>query len=146
MSILVPPSWSWVQATVLLLFFPKGTLNGSIIHHSECPFRVDNEALYNLCRRALDIDRPTYPNLSRVIGQMVSSLRFDVALNVDFTEFQTNLVPYARIHFPICSYAPVVNAEVWSRFSASARLTVSGRQHAWTTASRCPTIWNCPAD
>jgi tubulin alpha len=93
------------QITVLLLFVPKGkgTLNGSTIDHSDCRFTVDNEALYDLCRRALDIDRPTYTNLNRVIGQIVLSLRFDGALNVDFTEFQTNLVPYARIHFPICS-------------------------------------------
>ncbi|KAF3611127.1 hypothetical protein DY000_02048403 [Brassica cretica] len=41
----------------------------------------------------------------------VSSLRFDGALNVDVTEFQTNLVPYPRIHFMLSSYAPVISAE-----------------------------------
>jgi tubulin alpha len=54
-------------------------------------------------------------NRNRLIGQVVlsltASLRFDGALNVDFTEFHTNLVPYARIHFPICSDAPVISAE-----------------------------------
>ncbi|KAF2557038.1 hypothetical protein F2Q68_00015846, partial [Brassica cretica] len=39
----------------------------------------------------------------------VSSLRFDGALNVDVTEFQTNLVPYPRIHFMLSSYAPVIS-------------------------------------
>jgi len=38
-------------------------------------------------------------------------LRFDGALNVDITEFQTNLVPYPRIHFMLTSYAPVISAE-----------------------------------
>ena len=37
-------------------------------------------------------ERPTYTNLNRLIGQIVSSitasLRFDGALNVDLTEFQ----------------------------------------------------------
>ena len=61
---------------------------------------VDNEAIYDICRRNLDIERPSYLNLNRLIGQIVSSitasLRFEGALNVDLTEFQTNLVPYPR--------------------------------------------------
>jgi len=50
---------------------------------------VDNEAIYDICRRNLDIERPTYTNLNRLVGQIVSSitasLRFDGALNVDLT-------------------------------------------------------------
>jgi tubulin alpha len=37
-------------------------------------------------------------------------LRFNGALNVDLNEFQTNLVPFPRIHYPLVSYAPVISS------------------------------------
>jgi tubulin alpha len=86
----------------------------STIENSDCTFLVDNEAVYDICRRNLDIPRPGYEHLNRLIAQVVSSitssLRFDGALNVDLNEFQTNLVPFPRIHYPLISYAPVVSS------------------------------------
>ncbi|KAL8142861.1 hypothetical protein V2J09_015893 [Rumex salicifolius] len=87
----------------------------SLLEHTDVAVLLDNEAIYDICRRSLGIERPTYTNLNRLISQIISSLttslRFDGAINVDVTEFQTNLVPYPRIHFMLSSYAPVISAE-----------------------------------
>jgi len=87
----------------------------SLLEHTDVTNQVDNEALYDICLRNLDIQRPTYTNINRMMAQVISSLtaslRYEGALNVDFNEFQTNLVPYPRIHFMLTSYAPMVSAE-----------------------------------
>jgi len=87
----------------------------SLLEHTDVAFLLDNEAIYDICKNSLDIEKPTYTHLNRLIAQVISSLtaslRFNGALNVDINEFQTNLVPYPRIHFMLCSYAPVVSRE-----------------------------------
>jgi tubulin alpha len=87
----------------------------ALLEHTDVAFMLDNEAIYDICRRNLDIERPTYNHLNRVVAQIVSSLtcsiRFEGSLNIDMNEIQTNLVPYPRIHFLMCSYAPLISAE-----------------------------------
>lgn len=84
------------------------------LEYSDCSFLVDNEAIYDMCKN-LGIERPAYNDINRIIAQVVSSitasLRFQGPLNVDLTEFQTNLVPYPRIHFPLAAYSPMISAQ-----------------------------------
>merc|ERR1711988_788074 len=73
----------------------------------------DNEAIYAIVQKQLDIDRPSYGQLNMIIAKVVSSmtaaLRFDGELNVDLGEFQTNLVPFPRLHFMTTGLAPVIS-------------------------------------
>lgn len=39
------------------------------LEHSDCSFMVDNEAIYDICRRNLGLERPDYANLNRLIAQ-----------------------------------------------------------------------------
>ena len=81
----------------------------------DVPFQLLDWKAAIILFNVLDIDRPTYTNLNRLIAQIISSitasLRFEGALNVDLNEFQTNLVPYPRIHFPLATYSPVISAD-----------------------------------
>ena len=80
---------------------------------SEISVVLDNQALYGICREKLNIPkyRLTYRSLNEVIAKAVSSmtasLRFEGKLNVGLNEFQTNLVPFPRLHFMITSMAPI---------------------------------------
>merc|ERR1712019_179448 len=78
-----------------------------------------------ICQKQLNIDRPTYGNLNviiaKVISSMTASLRFDGELNVDLGEFQTNLVPFPRLHFMTTALAPVIADDKASHEAQSVR-------------------------
>jgi tubulin alpha len=44
---------------------------------------VDNEAIYDICRRNLGLERPNYVNLNRLIAQGMCTvwIRFDMIAN-----------------------------------------------------------------
>merc|ERR1712156_902922 len=72
-----------------------------LLDHTEVSLVLDNEALYTICT-ALKLDKIQYSHLNKLcaksISCMTSALRFEGDLNVDMNEFQTNLVPFPRLH------------------------------------------------
>lgn len=42
----------------------------SLLEHTDVSVLLDNEAIYDICRRSLDIERPTYTNLNRLVSQV----------------------------------------------------------------------------
>lgn len=42
----------------------------TMMDHIDCAFLVDNEAIYDICKRNLDVSRPAYSNLNRLIAQV----------------------------------------------------------------------------
>jgi len=82
-----------------------------LLDHTEVSLLIDNEAVYEICQKKLGIKKPSYENLNRLISKVISSmtasLRFEGELNVDLNEFQTNLVPFPRLHFMTTSMSPI---------------------------------------
>merc|ERR1712113_741758 len=84
-----------------------------LLDHTDVSLILDNEALYKIGETKLDIKSLSYDQLNRIVAKVISSmtaaLRFDGELNVDMNEFQTNLVPFPRLHFMTTSLAPVIS-------------------------------------
>ena len=114
----------------------------SLLEYSDLTFNLDNEALYEVCAKTLDIERPSYTNLNRLIAQVVSSLtaslRFDGSLNVDINDFPTVLVPYPRLHLLISSYAPLMSREkAYHETFSVAELTTAVMTEPSTLLTKC---------
>jgi len=95
-----------------------------LLDHTEVSLVLDNEALYTICTSELKLRKVQYSHLNKLcaksISCMTAALRFEGDLNVDMNEFQTNLVPFPRLHFMTSSYAPLAgtakkdaNVSVW---------------------------------
>eukprot|EP00492_Amphilonche_elongata_P003528 TRINITY_DN387_c0_g1_i1.p1 TRINITY_DN387_c0_g1~~TRINITY_DN387_c0_g1_i1.p1 ORF type:complete len:198 (+),score=29.82 TRINITY_DN387_c0_g1_i1:364-957(+) len=82
-----------------------------LLDHTDVSLIFDNEAVYKVCSDKLDLPNASYDQLNRpiakVISSMTASLRFEGELNVDLNEFQTNLVPFPRLHFMTEATAPL---------------------------------------
>jgi len=76
---------------------------------------LDNEALFDICKRTLKIPNPDYSNLNQLVSNEMSgitcSLRFPGQLNSDLRKLAVNLVPFPRLHFFLVSNAPIFSKE-----------------------------------
>ena len=114
----------------------------SLLEYSDLTFNLDNEALYNVCKTSLDVERPSYQNLNRLIAQVVSSLtaslRFSGSLNVDINDFPTVLVPYPRLHMLVTAYAPLMSrAKAYHETFSVSELTTSVMTEQKSLLTKC---------
>ena len=91
--------------------------------HTDVSQVLDNKALWHLSKvssfcpgivlssfksvcffRKLDIKKPSYSNLNRVVAKVNSSMT-----GVDMNKFQTNLVPFPRLQLMTTSLAPGIS-------------------------------------
>ncbi len=50
----------------------------ALLEHTDVAVMLDNEAVYDICRRSLDIERPSYTNLNRIIAQVPSPICIEI--------------------------------------------------------------------
>jgi len=82
-----------------------------LLENSDETFIVDNEALYNIMHNVLKKKTVEYAVLNKLIAKVTcgitSSIRFPGMLNGDLRKLGVNLVPFPRLHFFLCSFAPL---------------------------------------
>ena len=89
--------------------------NHTSLEFVDVVFLVDNQAIYDICKKNLELSSPTYTNLNRLIAQIISSitasLRFDGALNVDLNEVYMTYVVYS-MHESLSNFLPPTHIQM----------------------------------
>ncbi|KAI8665220.1 hypothetical protein LRP88_12748 [Fusarium phalaenopsidis] len=82
-----------------------------LVENSDATFCIDNEALYEICKRTLKLANPAYGDLNHLVSTVMSgvstSLRFPGQLNSDLRKMAVNMVPFPRLHFFMVGFAPL---------------------------------------
>ena len=84
-----------------------------LIENSDFGMVFDNEKMYDICKRSLNLTHPTYADINYLIACTMSgitcSLRFPGQVNSGLRKLTSNLVPFARMHFLTVGYAPLLS-------------------------------------
>uniref|UniRef100_A0A2R9AXR9 Tubulin beta chain n=1 Tax=Pan paniscus TaxID=9597 RepID=A0A2R9AXR9_PANPA len=79
-----------------------------LIENAHETFCIDNEALYNICSRTLQLPRPTYGDLNHLVSATMSGVT-TCLLNADLRKLAMNMVPFPQLHFFMPSFAPLTS-------------------------------------
>ena len=88
----------------------------SLLEHTDVAVMLDNEAVYDICRRSLDIERPTYTNLNRLIAQVKTPIPQHKFVTAN--SWQVSIYLAVRINLPASKEAILVCSAlltVWLR-------------------------------
>ena len=82
-----------------------------LIDSTQAVFCVDNESLYDICFKTLELTTPTYGDLNHLVAMAMagttSTLRFPLQHNSDLRKLAVNLAPFPRLHFFTIGFAPL---------------------------------------
>ncbi|XP_044763710.1 tubulin beta chain-like [Coccinella septempunctata] len=84
-----------------------------LIESSDETFCIDNEALYDICFRTLRLTAPSLTDLNHLVSVAMAGVttcfRFPGQLNADLRKLAVNTVPFPRLHFFMCGFAPLTS-------------------------------------
>lgn len=94
-----------------------------LVENADETFCIDNEALYDICRRTLKHPNPSYGELNHLVSRVMSGLttgfRFPGQLNSDLRKLAVNLVPFPRLHFFTVGFAPLTSSAAHSNLGVA---------------------------
>eukprot|EP01084_Bolivina_argentea_P086730 156734_1 len=116
-----------------------------LLENSDLTFIYDNEALFHIMYKKLNIKKPKYCDLNFIISNVMSavttSFRFPTELNNStrmeinntLRKFAVNMVPFPRLHFFLLSHAPLFGIKQNGFNDSFNKLTVEQlRQQIWS--------------
>jgi hypothetical protein len=89
---------------------------------------MQNESIYNVCKRNFNIDNLSHVTLNRLIAQSASSItasyRFKSDYNMTLSNLHSNLVCFPRLNSLISSFGPIKEANKKCKKAITQNLSV----------------------